>query len=535
MKRHTMKKMLTFALAGMMTVSALTGCGSTAADSAGKTADSATAETDSGSGSGESFKVLTVRWADWGEDYHKGFPDSSAQKLGIKINWDTVLNSDWPDQKAVVMAGNDLPDAFLGSNALTEADIMQNIGSFIPLEDYIKKDMPNLSKILKSDPTMKALATSSDGHIYGLPAKKPCRPTVSNQMFINKTWLDNLGLKMPTTYDEFINVLKAFKEKDANGNGDPTDEIPYGEGYADSVYYFCLPFGTTVGADNTYDMTMKNGKPVYLPTSDEYKKGIEAMHEAYDEGLIDPEIFTQDDSMRDSKLMNKTPIVGCAPGWSPDSTFGANADQYVALPALKGPDGKQYVTSDPEHWNDSRYEFLVTKDCKDPDTLLKWADTFYTDDASIQNFYGPFDKAVKKGSDGTYEVLKPDDGNSADTFAWVNSLRDFGPKYVKDGFNDKVKYDGENGDQQKLEIDKDFASLAQPAYPNVSYTQDQLNFLSTSYTDISNYVDSTQATWVTKGGVDKDWKGYIDQLNNMGLKEFLKIQKDAYDTYNKNK
>lgn len=537
------RQVMALVLAGLMAAGTITGCGSPAPDTTtaaeGATQAAAapgaadTTAPDAGT-TGGSFNVATVRWSDWGEDYHTGFPDKSAQDLGITINWDTILNSDWADQKAVMMAGNDLPDAFLGSICFTESDIMQNIGSFVALDDYIEKDMPNLSRILSEDPTMKALATSSDGHIYGLPAKKPCRPVISNQMFINKTWLDNLGLEVPKTYDDFVKVLKAFKDGDANGNGDTTDEIPFGEGYADSVYYYCLPFGTTVGADNTYDMAIKDGKPVFLPVSDAYKEGLKAMHEAYAEGLIDPEIFTQDDSMRDAKLMNETPIVGAAPGWTADSTFGANADQYIALPALEGPDGTAYVTSDPEHWNYSRYEFLVTTACKDVDSILKWADSFYTDDASIQNYYGAFDKAVAKDGDG-YKILEPDDGSSADTFAWVQSLRDFGPKYVEDGFNGKVTYAGENGDASKLALDADFASLAQPAYPNVSYTQDQLNTLATLYTDISAYVDSNQATWVTDGGVDEQWDAYIEQLNAMGLADFTQIQQDAYDTYNANK
>jgi putative aldouronate transport system substrate-binding protein len=98
-----------------------------------------------------------------------------------------------------------------------------------------------------------------------------------------------------------------------------------------------------------------------------------------------------------------------------------------------------------------------------------------------------------------------------------------------------VTYAGENGDASKLALDADFASLAQPAYPNVSYTQDQLNTLATLYTDISAYVDSNQATWVTDGGVDEQWDVYIEQLNAMGLADFTQIQQDAYDTYNANK
>ena len=537
-----MKKKSCLMLAGILGLSAIfTGCGSTGAESApvqqtesAQSTDTKTSEEAAASSNG--YEVATVRWADWGEDYHTGFPDKAAADAGISITWDTILNSDWGDKKAVLMAGGNLPDAFMGSICFSETDILTNQGSFIALDDYIDEYMPNLKSIMEKDPTMKALAYSADGHIYGLPSKKPCRPTVANQMFINKTWIDNLGLEVPTTYEDFIKVLTAFKNEDANGNGDPNDEIPFGQGYADSVMFFCLPFGTTLGADGTYMMAIQDGKPVYLPTSENYKAGIEWMHEAYVAGLIDPELFTEDTSMRDAKLMNETPIVGCAPGWTADATFGANAGQYVALPALKDPDGNQYISSDPEHWNYSRYEFVVTSSCENPGPLLAWADSFYTDDASIQNFYGSFGVGVEKDeAAGTYTVLEPQDGNSADTFAWIQSLRDFGPKYVENGFNDKVSYAAENGDASKLALDGEMKQFAKEAYPNVSYTPDQLSTLATLFSDIDAYVSSNQATWVTEGGVNEQWDAYISQLEAMGLGDFMKIQQDAYDTYNSNK
>lgn len=534
-----MKKRLSVLTAGLLTATVLiTGCGAGSAAATGtQDTDNAVAgekiadPAEEASTDGADYEVATVRWADWGEDYHTGFPDEAAKEAGITIKWDTILNSDWGDKKAVLMAGGNLPDAFMGSICFTESDILTNQGSFIALDEYIDEYMPNLKAIMDKDPTMKALATSADGHIYGLPGKKPCRPVIANQMFINKTWLDNLGLEVPETYEEYKDVLKAFKEQDANGNGDANDEIPFGQGYADSVMFFCLPFGTTVGADNTSMMTVKNGEPVFIPTSEEYKAGIKWMNECFEEGLIDTELFTEDTSMRDAKLMSETPIVGSAPGWTADSTFGANADQYIALPALEGPDGNRYISSDPEHWNMSRYEFVVTSSCQDPGPLLAWADRFYTDDASIQTFYGSFGTGVEKNDDGTYTVLPPKDGNSADTFAWISSLRDFGPKYVEDGFNDKVTYAAENGDAAKLELDKELAVYAKDAYPNVSYTTEQLNTLATLYADIDAFVKSSQATWVSEGGIEEGWDAYIEQLKAMGYDEFIKIQQDAYSAY----
>ena len=477
------------------------------------------------------YEVATIRWSDYGEEYHEGFPDQAAQETGIVIDWNTILFGDWGNRKAVLLAGSDLPDAFMGSNCFNETDILNNTDTFIALDDYIDECMPNFKRIMESDPIMRSLATSSDGHIYGLPSKKPCRPIVANQMFINQTWLDNLGLDMPTTYDEFVNVLRAFKEQDANGNGNPNDEIPYGEGFADSAIYFCIPFGVTPGGEGTYLMTVKDGAPLFIPTAEEYKKGIAAMHECFAEGLIDPEIFTQDDSMRDAKLMNETPIVGCASGWTADSTFGANANQYAAMPALIGSDGKQYISSDPLHWNYSRYEFMVTSFCKNPEKLLSWIDKFYTEDASIQNYYGAFGIGVEKDeSSGHYTVLKPK-GMSADVFAWKYSLRDFGPKYVPDGFEQKVTYEENIGDALKLELDKDMKQYATEAFPNVSYTIEQLKEIDAVYGDILDYVNSMQVAWVTNGGIEEQWDEYLDTLNQMGYDKFLQIQEDVYNTY----
>ena len=206
------------------------------------------------------FKITTVRWSDWGDDFTKGFLEDAEEKAGIQIEWDIHLSADWGERKSVLMAGGDLPDAFLGSITFNDAEIAQNQDVFIPLEDLIAENMPNLTRIMSEDPKIKAMITSPDGHIYSLPKKLPMRPLIANQLFINQTWLDNLGLEMPDTYEDFIDVLTAFKEEDANGNGDATDEIPYGVGNFSETFSFILPFNNRLGADNPYEMAMTHGR-----------------------------------------------------------------------------------------------------------------------------------------------------------------------------------------------------------------------------------------------------------------------------------
>ena len=280
-------------------------------------------------------------------------------------------------------------------------------------------------------------------------------------------------------------------------------------------------------------MSVKDGKPVYLRTEESYKQGIAAMHDAYKKGLIDPELYTEDSSMSAAKRMDKSVArVGVSSGWTADATFGLHASEYVPLPALKGPDGKGYVASDPDHYNYGRNELLITTKAKNPAKLLQWFDKFYTDDASIQNFYGSFGIATEKDGD-KYKVLPPKDGKSADEYAWIHSLRDFGPKYVSDNINSRVEIDQTQGDGLKLKMDQELKQFALPAYPNVIYSQEELSKLASIYVSINSYVKQQASKWVVDGGIEEEWDSYLANLKNMGLDEFIKIQQDAYDRYQK--
>ncbi len=293
-------------------------------------------------------------------------------------------------KKATILSSGDLPDAFIGNNTFTDQQIAQNQADFIDLSKYINKStMPNLTKMLAEYPEVKAAITNPDGKVYSLPKVAPMRPTVANQLFINQKWLNQLGLKMPTTYDEFVNVLEQFKEKIPGS-------IPYATGNWDPVFSYILPFNNRLGAAGTNGMVLNDGKVAWAYDTEQYKEGIQAMHEAFAKGLIDPEMFTQQTTQAQNKMMATTEKVGVAAGWTADANFGANAKDYVALPALKGPDGKQYIMSDPDHFNMSRNEVLVTTHAKNVKAMMKWLDKFYTEDASIQNYYGEFGVGTEK-------------------------------------------------------------------------------------------------------------------------------------------
>ncbi|THF80399.1 extracellular solute-binding protein [Cohnella fermenti] len=475
------------------------------------------------------LNALTIRWGNMGDSFTK---NSWLQELeknsNVKINWQVISNTDWETQKSVLLASGKMPDIIVGDLAFGDSDIVNNLTLFRPLDDYIDQYMPNLKAAMAEMPDLKKLSTFPDGKIYSLPARLPSRPYASQQPVINKEWLDKLGLKAPTTLDELYTVLKAFKEQDPNGN-QKADEIPYSDTKDIDMNLF-TPFGITDLRGN--HMMIKDGKPEYIPTSDNYKAAITWANKLYAEGLIDQETFTQDETMLTAKRQNPdAAMIGFSYQWTPDAVFGPWSKQYETIAPIAGPDGEKYQIGDPNGLSFRRNELLITTASKYPEVAARWADQFYTGEASIQNFWGAIGTSISKNDDGTYTLMDPPDGTSADAWYWDSSLRDFGPKYVSPEFEKKIRLDPSSGDGLKLTLDslgKDY--VTQP-FPDVMYTVDEYAELPTLTTDIESYIKSTRAKWITKGGIDQEWDGYVKKLNDMGLQKLIQIYNDAYDRY----
>ena len=478
------------------------------------------------------LKVLTTRWGNMGDSFaNNEFLKELEAKTNVKIEWQVQSLNDWNEQKGIMLAGGELPDIIFGHQTFNDADIMNNKDLFLPLNDLIANYMPNYSKALEEMPDLKKITTFPDGNMYSLGKNLPKRPVSCNQPIINKKWLDNLGLQVPTTLDELYTVLKAFKDQDANGNGDPNDEIPI-SGSKGIGMDLLNPFGITdivgykvmVNSDNTL---------TYFPTSDAYKEGIKWLHKLYSEGIIDPETFTQDDSMLTAKRQDPNVArVGMEYAWTPDSNFGKWSSEYEVIAPIKGYDGKQYTGGDFNGVSSiMRNEVLITKYCKNPEIAARWIDEFYTGEASIQNFWGGIGTVITKHDDGTYTLNDPPEGTSADAWYWDSSLRDFGPKYISKEFEGKIILSPNSGDGLKVTLSKMAESTVTTPYPKVMFTNEENEERPTLVTDIDKYVESTRAAWVTEGGVDEGWDEYVKQLNAMGLERLMEIYQDAYDRY----
>jgi putative aldouronate transport system substrate-binding protein len=145
-------------------------------------------------------------------------------------------------------------------------------GALEPLDDLLAKYGQDVTKAISSKSFE---GTKIKGKIYAIPETGE-GPSVPTELAIRQDWMDELGLKMPTTRDELYTVLKTIKEK--------KKVIPL-IGYED-VYPF---IASSFDIDNNYwvdagGKIQNNG--VENPRMKDY---LAYMSKLYKEGLIDSE------------------------------------------------------------------------------------------------------------------------------------------------------------------------------------------------------------------------------------------------------
>lgn len=451
-----------------------------------------------------------------------------AKKTNINVKWDYYDYSTALEKKNLMYSSREYPD-MVGGWLLDDADIV-NYGSdvYIPVEDLIKTYAPNITKALDTFPNGRATMTTPDGHIYGFGIMGP-QTDCSWISFINKEWLKNVNMDMPQTLDQFEAVLKAFKEQDANKNGDPNDEIPFS--FYNNPYIFGSLFGAFGRVDNENHLVMENGKVVFTADKEEYKNAIRWLNSLYTQGLIDQEAFTQDSIQYGTK------------GKSGDvSVYGAFVDyngvnvvnqdryekEYEVLPPLKGADG-QRLWGEGDKWI-FRNQLAITSSAKNPEVIVRWIDGLYEPEMSYQICYGPLGSVTEKTADGRYQYMNFPSGKTETDIRNAETVSAL-PYCIMPDFNEKIV--GNPGTIIKRTADQEVIPyVTKEPYPAVWKTQEEGKAEAVIKGDIAKLVNEKRAQWITgQSDVDSDWDTYLESLKKMQLDTYVKLNQQAADRY----
>lgn len=549
------KKWLTLALATSLTALALTGCGS---DSDNNNSDSSSTSTDTQTSTDATntapvkLTAIFTKHPLTKELAKMEWLTEAAKRANVEIKWQEVT-ADWGQKKAALLAGGDVPDLIIGPNAITDADYSQFPGLFADLTDLIAKDAPNVQAMFDAKPETKTISTQADGKIYGLSKYQRFWPATVSRQYINQQWLDNLGLQMPTNWDELFNVLLAFKEKDANGDGDLNDEIPMdfapvgtgGFGYFHpTVLLGSLGITLTDGSGQGY--FLEDGKVKNFLLDDRYKTFVEFLNKCFAAGLINKEVFTQDYTKYQSvaRGTGDKAKVGFSWGWEVTDRFGNTvAPQYTAMAPLKFSADDNTQQSWDYDYNSLNYGVNVVSisaKSKNKDAAMRFVNELYDPKVSMQVLFGSIGPNIKDNGDDTYSVLPPADAAmDPGTWKWTSSFADNGPMYIADSLNLTLGTDMQSVGKQTDPlmsvingIDKDKDVLPSMF---IKYSSADNNTMSLNNTNLMNLAMAKFSQWVTKGGIEKDWDSYVKNAQKTGVQQNIEIMQKYYDDYEASK
>lgn len=470
-----------------------------------------------------------------------------ADKAGVEIEWEEIY-TDWNQIKSTRFASGDIPDLLF--NATIDSDYTTYKGLFMELTDLIDQYAPNVKTMFEEEPDTLALSKTLEGEIYATPKFQGKWPDCNGVLFINKVWLDNLGLEIPTTLSEFKTVLEAFKNEDANGNGDATDEIPLDFNAADnswmsSAYSLTNLIGswgiqlTNWGTDAYFaeDGVVKN-----YAVDERYKAMMTYLADLYAEGLINENAITNDYSMFQS--LSRTGTVGCVLGWEETDKFGPEIySQYVPC----GPfidDVDEFANTEPR-WtydftglNMSSNRVCMSAKCSNPEAAMRFIDQFYDAEVSVQVLFGGItDGCVSKVGDDHYKVEDPlDPSTDAGTWKWTNAMADNGPMYIRRATQIDMAQDMTYALAEREQYKEAIArvDMEKDYYPQMfmKYSTEDQNTMAVAQANISNITNNYWALWLTgESDIESDWEDYVAAVEAAGLTDVLAIRQTAYDAY----
>lgn len=478
-------------------------------------------------------------------------------ETNVNLEFEQASSAEALQKLNLSLASGSYPDVYLSANQITgmNSTIMNSTlmkfggaGVLIPLNDLIEQYGTNTKQLFQDVSYIESGVTMPDGNIYALPSYSEiyhCR--YSQKLWIDQSWLDNLNLNTPTTTEEYYQVLKAFKEQDANGNGDPNDEIPLA-GCTDAWHSDPSSFlmNAFIYDDDDKRLLVKDNQVDSILNKDAYREGLRYIHKLYDEGLLYSESFAQDSTQLKSLTSSSPNTVGGFAVGAPMAVLDASSDLYKTcrtLAPLKGPDGVQNCGY--YGYQDLRVgAYMITSACENPEVAFKLGDFMYTPDSSIRLRQGIFDEdwrmaeAGEKtfdGKDATYARITPlvtDGGAQNHHFGNSGLFRETNDSFIGAwAVDDTFDIRSLNGIEQLL-IEQ---TLPYDGYepdqtlPPVIFTEEEGSEVSSIEVEIQKYAKEQRALFITgQKDIETEWEAYVQGLENLGLSKMIEFYNTAY-------
>ena len=475
-----------------------------------------------------------------------------TQALEEKMNCDiefvylpsTAAEAKQKVELMISAGGKDLPDVIINV-PLSDSTISRyaSKGFIYPLNEYYDKSSYYIKEVLEKEKDLRKNITMTDGNIYVIPSyQKIMQNEFGYRMWIYEPWLEKLGLETPKTLDDFYEVLKAFKEKDPNGNG-IADEIPFlgaTNGGASWFKDFILAAYQPIDLQSSY-LYPQNGKIKAAYMQDEFKEGLKYLNKLCTEGLLSPSSFTTDAQQTNQTIQNPNGVqVGCFTSMAP--TFLSSSDDrkngYKILPPLTQEDGTGYAmysTSIPVN------SFFITKNCENPEAAFRLGDIMMSEEMTIWSRFG------KKGVDWL-EATEDQKGmfDSMGYKAKINPVLTWGApqnshwQNATPGYRSyEISFSTVNSTSNIFELEianklQSYIDKKPKEYiSKLIYTEEEMEVVNEVQQNVEAYLSDVITRFIIGDlDIDKEWDSYIEELKTMDVEQMIEIAQKAYDRVN---
>lgn len=488
------------------------------------------------------FRVLwRKQTADVGTIEDKVILKKAMEATGIKLEIEEVSEAGWNEKLAVVFASGDLPDLICGKipNLINFTDQCVDVTDLLPVY------APFMANFYYNMYPAVAKSEAFEGRMYSMPQVRINNLYYFNGWEINRAWLDNLGLEAPSTTEELYTVLKAFKEQDANKNGDPNDEIPFTfVGVQDpnnpetGLLVMMNMFGmVNDGVNNVEQYIMvEDGKVIFTPADRRFYDMLVYLNKLYKEGLIDPDGFVQ--TINDAYAKASADRVGfrtcgglITEGWGPDV---ANNVEYILPPASEH--GARIRRSDPPA-EMNLHTYTITSACKNPELLVLFAEYCNsTAENRWLSLFGPEGGAWVYNEDG--KIINQTDFTGKPYVNVQQARATLAPNYrfptiILEEEEGQRLYTGGSlyyNTMHKTIYGPEGGVSYEETFPSGNDTALNAEERNELFTEINNYIQTFVAGAVMNGIDDAAWEQHLKALRVLDIDGYVEGFQELYET-----
>ena len=352
------------------------------------------------------------------------------EKTGIKLEVFYPPRTNYMEKVNLMIASgelNGIVNFFSPSNIIKAV----NDNTIEPLDDYLK-DNENWNSMPEEYRNLYIV----NGKIYGISAGY--EGSFFTRSF-RKDWLDNLGMKVPETADELLEVARAFTVDDPDGNGiDDTYGLTSSKFWnlQDIFQAFGVKLGNTGENPITWDPATGLWQDSMLKP--EMADALAYIKKLYDSGYLDASFLTnQGNNMRENLWTGK---AGSTFYWVTHACRQAVAEmkntipeaKWVEIPALKGKRTQQL-----NNRVMGGLIYVLVKGTNQPrETVNTFIDMLFDKDIFLLLKHGIEGKTFRQEDNTVIVMINPETGKPYETSGLTNEMPQF------NRFNFPWCYDG---------------------------------------------------------------------------------------------